>query len=78
MVKDILAPGLRVVFLRHQSGTLLGEYRLSVCASRESFLESYSFGRFHRSTVETGRGGKITGFSLRGNETRRPTDGTSD
>ncbi len=77
MVKDILAPGLRVV-LRHQSGTLLGEYRLSVCASRESFLESYSFGRFHRSTVETGRGGKITGFSLRGNETRRPTDGTSD
>ncbi|VUC74684.1 Uncharacterised protein [Salmonella sp. NCTC 11881] len=38
MVKDILAPGLRVVFLRHQSGTLLGEYRLSVCASRESFF----------------------------------------
>ncbi len=36
--------------------------RLSVCASRESFLESYSFGRFHRSTVETGRGGKIADF----------------
>ncbi|MBP1522624.1 G/U mismatch-specific DNA glycosylase [Salmonella enterica subsp. enterica serovar Worthington] len=36
MVKDILAPGYGW-FLRHQSGTLLGEYRLSVCASRESF-----------------------------------------
>lgn len=74
MVKDILASGLRVVFC----GINPGLSSANTGASRESFLESYSFGRFHRSTVETGRGGKITGFSLRGNETRRPTDGTSD
>ncbi|VEA43907.1 G/U mismatch-specific DNA glycosylase [Salmonella enterica subsp. enterica] len=76
MVKDILAPGLRVVFCGINPGlsSAIPAFR---CASRESFLESYSFGRFHRSTVETGRGGKITGFSLRVNETRRSTDGTA-
>ncbi len=77
MVKDILAPGLRVVFAAsiRDSPRRIPAFRLRI---PRIVLESYSFGRFHRSTVETGGGGKITGFSLRGNETRRPTDGTSD
>ncbi len=78
MVKDILAPGLRVVFCGINPGLSSANTGFPFAHPANRFLESYSFGRFHRSTVETGRGGKITGFSLRGNETRRPTDGTSD
>lgn len=78
MVKDILAPGLRVVFCGINPGLSSANTGFPFAHPANRFWKVIHLAGFTDRQLKPEEAEKITGFSLRGNETRRPTDGTSD